>query len=74
MNAPEEVHLESIAREAAAQVQGRLMARGVQVRITARLPRVVCDRARLVEVVQNLVDNAVTFMGNQAEPLIEIGV
>jgi len=31
------------------------------------------DRARLVEVVQNLVDNACKFMGDQAEPQITIG-
>jgi len=34
---------------------------------------VFSDRVRLVEVVQNLVDNAVKFMGNQARPRIEIG-
>ena len=37
------------------------------------LPVVHGDRARLVEVVQNLVDNAAKFMGAQAEPRIEIG-
>ncbi len=74
MNAPEDVPFEDIAREATAQVQGRLMARGVQVKIAVGLPLVVCDRTRLVEVVQNLIDNAVKFMGDQPEPLIEIGV
>ena len=37
------------------------------------LPVVQGDRARLVEVVQNLVDNACKFMGDQAEPRITIG-
>ncbi len=37
------------------------------------LPVVYGDRARLVEVVQNLVDNACKFMGDQAEPQITIG-
>jgi signal transduction histidine kinase len=32
------------------------------------------DQPRLVEVVQNLVDNAIKFMGNQPKPQIEIGV
>ena len=31
------------------------------------------DRARLLEVIQNLVDNSVKFMGTQTEPRIEIG-
>ena len=50
------------------------MARGVQVKLATGLPRVVGDRTRLVEVVQNLLDNAVKFMGDQTAPLIEIGV
>jgi signal transduction histidine kinase len=74
INAPEEVPFEAIAREATAQVQGRLMARNVQVKVAAGLPRVVGDRTRLVEVVQNLLDNAVKFMGDQAEAQIEVGV
>jgi signal transduction histidine kinase len=32
------------------------------------------DRARLVEVVQNLVDNAAKFMGEEPAPRVEIGV
>jgi len=31
------------------------------------------DRTRLTEVIQNLVDNAVKFMGDQAKPHITIG-
>ena len=63
-----------IAREAVELVQGRIMARGVQVEIAADLPAVYGDRLRLVEVLQNLVDNAVKFMGDQPEPHITIGV
>ena len=32
------------------------------------------DRRRIVEVLQNLLDNAAKFMGDQAEPRIEVGV
>jgi signal transduction histidine kinase len=38
-----------------------------------RLPLVHGDRVRLVEVVQNLIDNACKFMGDQAAPRITIG-
>jgi PAS domain S-box-containing protein len=72
-NPPEEVALEQIAREALGAVQGRIMARGVQVEIAEDLPVVYGDRTRLVEVVQNLVDNAVKFMGNQPQPRVTIG-
>lgn len=73
MNPPEEVPFEDIVRDALEIVEGRLKARQVQVKVEAGLPSVVVDRARLVEVVQNLVDNASKFMGDQKNPLIEIG-
>jgi len=72
-NPPEEVNFGQIAREAAELVHGRITARGVQVEIADDLPTVYVDRTRLVEAVQNLVDNAVKFMGDQPEPRIVIG-
>jgi PAS domain S-box-containing protein len=74
MNPPEVVAFEEVVREALSLVEGRLEARQVQVKVEADLPSVYGDRARLVEVIQNLVDNAAKFMGGQAHPLIEIGV
>ncbi|MBI5879932.1 MAG: GAF domain-containing protein [Chloroflexi bacterium] len=73
MNAPEDVPFETVAREAVALVGGRLAERNVVVQIAPDLPVVHGDRLRLVEVVQNLVDNAAKFMGSQAAPRIEIG-
>jgi PAS domain S-box-containing protein len=64
---------EAIAREAVELVHGRIEAHGVQVSIAPDLPTVYGDRARLVEVVQNLVDNACKFMGDQPDPRVEIG-
>jgi PAS domain S-box-containing protein len=72
-NPPEEVPFSHLAREAVELVQGRIMARGVQVDIADNLPAVYGDRMRMIEVVQNLVDNAVKFMGDQPEPRISIG-
>ena len=73
MNLPQAVPFEAIVREALELVHGRIEARGAQVSIAPDLPIVYGDRARLVEVVQNLVDNACKFMGDQPEPRIEIG-
>lgn len=73
MNPPEAVSYKEIVDEALSVVQGRLDARQVQVRVEAHLPSVYGDRARLVQVVQNLVDNAAKFMGSQPNPVIEIG-
>jgi PAS domain S-box-containing protein len=64
---------EDLAREASELVQGRIMARGIQVSIDPNLPIVHGDRPRLTEVLQNLLDNAAKFMGDQKEPHIQIG-
>ena len=41
--------------------------------IASNLPAVHGDRQRLLEVVQNLIENASKFMGDQPKPQIEIG-
>ncbi|HOU12095.1 MAG TPA: PAS domain S-box protein [Anaerolineae bacterium] len=74
MNPPEAVSFAAIVHEAVESVRGRIEARGVEVDIAPDLPTVYGDRVRLVEVVQNLVDNACKFMGEQPHPRIEIGV
>ena len=49
------------------------MENNVTVHLDEDMPVVHCDRQRLLEVVQNLVDNAANFMGDQSLPHIEIG-
>ena len=73
MNAPENIPFNDIIEEALEIVQGRLEERGVVVRIQPDLPIVYGDRPRLVEVLQNLIDNAAKYTGNQVTPGIEIG-
>jgi PAS domain S-box-containing protein len=73
MNPPQAVSFETVVREALELAHGHIQQRGVQVIVAPHLPTVYGDRARLVEVMQNLVDNACKFMGDQTEPRIEIG-
>ena len=73
-NPSQQVALGELAREAVKLVAGRIARRSVQVEISPDLPVVFGDRPRLLEVLQNLIDNAVKFMGDQPQPRIEIGV
>lgn len=72
-NPPEEVPFEEIAREAAKLVAGQTRGRNIKIDIASDMPIVKVDRVRLVQVMQNLIDNAAKFMDGQAEPRIEIG-
>jgi signal transduction histidine kinase len=74
MNAAEDLSFRQLALEAIELVAGRVAQRGVCVAVAPELPMVRGDRARLMEVIQNLVDNACKFMGDQPQPRIEIGV
>ena len=49
------------------------MAGNIKVEVEKELPSVNGDRQRLVEVLQNLIDNAAKFMGEQPIPIIQIG-
>ena len=73
MNASETIPFKELVQEALEIVHGRLEERGVVVHIQPDLPAVYGDRPRLVEVVQNLLDNAAKYMGGQERPRIEVG-
>lgn len=73
LNPPEEVAMGELAREAVEQVAGLVAERQVEIAIAPDLPIVFGDRPRLLEVLRNLVENAVRFMGEQPSPRIEVG-
>lgn len=73
MNPSKKIPFEEVVREALEIVHGQLEAHGVTVHTQSDLPVVYGDRQRLTEVLQNLIDNAAKYIGNQKEPLIEIG-
>jgi signal transduction histidine kinase len=69
----EDVPLGALAREAVELVRGAIDRAGVDVRVDPDLPVVRADRRRVLQVLQNLVDNAVKATAGRPEPRIEIG-
>jgi signal transduction histidine kinase len=74
INPPSNIPFAEIVEDALSLTRGRLIAGHIKVGIEKDLPVVNGDRQRLVEVMQNLIDNAAKFMGDQPAPRIEIGV
>ncbi|HQZ19093.1 MAG TPA: ATP-binding protein, partial [Vicinamibacteria bacterium] len=74
VNPVENVAFGEVAREAVELVQGQLTEKSVEVRIEEGLPTVKVDRRRLLEVLQNLVENASKFVAPGRPPRIEIGL
>jgi signal transduction histidine kinase len=73
LNHLEPVSFKEVSQDAVNLVSGYIEAGGVQVEITPELPTVYGDKIRLTQALQNLVDNAVKFMGDQPNPRVEIG-
>ena len=73
INPPTDVPFDEIVRDALKATEGILKAKQVDVKVDAVFPFVHVDRARVVQVMQNLITNAVKFMGDQPKPRIRIG-
>ncbi len=73
-NPAEEVDLGKLTQDALRTLDGRLNARNITVMVSPDLPTVYTDRNRMREVLENLIDNAAKYMGDQPNPLIEIGM
>ncbi len=67
------IKVEELVNEAAEALHGRLHKKDIKVEIHDDLPTIYGDRQRLLEVFQNLIDNAAKFLEDQPNPVIEIG-
>ncbi len=71
-NQPKNVSFREIAWEALEQMDEIIKAKGVKISVTEDLLVVNVDKMRLVEVLVNLIENSVKYMGNQSQPRIDI--
>lgn len=69
----ESVDLGRPAREAIDQLAAECRERGVTVHVAADLPVVQGDPLRLQQVFENLIQNAVKYLGDQVAPRVEVG-
>jgi len=72
-NPPTDVPFDEIVQDALKATDGLLKAKQVEVELDPIFPFVHVDHVRIVQVMQNLIANAVKFMGDQPNPRIKIG-
>jgi PAS domain S-box-containing protein len=71
---PEVVDMNLLVADVLMQLAGPLKNRNLTVAVQPGLPEILCDKRRMAEVVQNLIENAINCMGEQAEPRIQFGM
>lgn len=74
VNAPTRIDMNALAHEVLAQLAGPIEQRGVEVLLQQELPAVWGDQRRICEVLQNLLENAIKYAGDEPHPRIEIGM
>jgi len=68
----EEVDAEGLLGEVKLRLEYAIKEKNVQIVIQDNLPKIFCDRVRLVEVFANLLSNAIKF-NDKPDPRIEVG-
>ena len=72
-NPPEDVQFEEIVDDALGQTSEKIRSSRCKVSVAQNLPVVHVDRMRITEVLANLIENSIKYMGLQTNPKIEIG-
>ncbi len=70
----EEVKAGGVVEEVLEDLQSRIDEKGINVDVVEEMPTICFQRKRLYQIFSNLVSNACKYIGDQENPLIEIGV
>jgi len=62
-----------LVTEAMDQLEGQIQKHHIAIEVHDPLPAVMADQDRTVQVIQNLIENAIKYKGNQPKPAIHIG-
>lgn len=73
INPPARVNFRTIAEEAVEQLDAAIRRFGVTVTIDPGSPDVLADTTRVREVLVNLLENAIKFRGDRADPAVRVG-
>ncbi len=73
MNVPARIDMNGLVKDVLEQLAGSVKRGQVDILVQPDLPAVFGDQKRITQVVLNLVENAIKYMGDQAAPRIEIG-
>ena len=73
MSQPAKIDMNRMLEDVLAQMAGPLGKQQIEMIVQPNLPSVSGDTQRLSAVIQNLIENAIKYMGDQAAPRIEIG-
>lgn len=74
MTKVEETLFADIVKDALTRLESQIQIGKVKIKVADNLGSVRVDKERMIEVIQNLVDNAIKFMGGQKNPEIEIAI
>ena len=73
VNPPEDVPFGKIVEDALEKTSEKIRSKGCKISVAKNLPVVHVDQMRITEVLVNLIENSIKYMGSQANPEIEIG-
>ena len=69
----QETSFQTVTREALELTAGLFESKKIRIRKTEEDTPLFGDKAQLIELYQNLIENAVKYMGDSSEPFIELG-